>query len=86
MEEFSYRQFVKMLLTKYRWRTIGILAGFVIGISILCFGFFRTVFVICLSLGGLYVGMKLDDDENLADLAGIVLDKIERFIPDIFRH
>lgn len=62
--------FIKYQLKEHCGRTIGIVIGFIIALSILIFGFFSTLFVIiCMGLG-LFIGNKIDksDSEFFEDL------------------
>ncbi|MBQ1913782.1 MAG: DUF2273 domain-containing protein, partial [Selenomonadaceae bacterium] len=53
--------------------------GLVIGISILLFGFWNTVFVLLCGLLGLFIGIKLDKGEDF-------LAHMDRFFPDRFQR
>jgi uncharacterized membrane protein len=44
--------------------TIGLLIGFIIGVAILCFGFFKVVFVAILAAIGYYIGKKVHEDRD----------------------
>ena len=62
--------FIKYQLKEHCGRTIGIVIGFIIALSILVFGFFSTLYVIiCMGLG-LLNGNKIDksDSEFFEDL------------------
>jgi len=53
-------------------KIIGASAGLLIGILILTFGFFRTLFVLVCVIAGYIIGKKIDEKEDLMD----ILDKL----------
>ncbi len=53
-------------------KALGLLAGLILGIVYLIFGFFDTLVFFLIVSAGLYVGNKLDKKEDLAE----VLDRI----------
>lgn len=60
---------------------LGLLAGMLVGIAILCFGFFRTVFVLILGAVGWWLGREHDHQANaLSDFR----DMLARFLPARF--
>lgn len=63
----------------HRGKLLGTILGLVLGACILIFGFFKTCFVVICGAIGLFVGKKLDDQENLYDV-------IEKIIPPGFRR
>lgn len=63
----------------HRGKFVGTLLGLVVGAAVLIFGFFKTVFVLLCGLIGLYVGKKIDDQEDLADI-------VERIVPPGLRR
>lgn len=63
----------------HRGKFVGLLLGLVLGAAVLIFGFFKTVFVLLCGLIGLYVGKKIDDQEDLADI-------VERIVPPGLRR
>lgn len=48
----------------HRGKSCGLVIGMVLGTAVLCFGFWRTFFVICCGLVGLFIGMQLDNEED----------------------
>ncbi len=60
-------------LKKHNSAFIGALAGFLLGLFLILFGFWKTLFVILLSLVGYFIGKKFfSNKEDLKEL----LDKI----------
>lgn len=57
------------LVLAHKGKTVGTLLGVILGIAVLCFGFWDTVFVFAAGLVGLFVGVQLD---NGVDLLGNV--------------
>ena len=53
-------------------KIIGVLVGFVIGILILTFGFFQTLFVALCAAAGYVVGKRIDQKEDIME----ILDKL----------
>ncbi len=50
----------------------GVTIGFVLGVLIITFGFFETLFVLLCVIAGYVVGKRIDEKEDLAD----ILDKL----------
>lgn len=63
----------------HRGKFVGMVLGLVLGTAVLIFGFFKTVFVLLCGLIGLFVGKKIDDQEDLADI-------VERIVPPGLRR
>ncbi|HHY03953.1 MAG TPA: DUF2273 domain-containing protein [Thermoanaerobacterales bacterium] len=53
-------------------KIIGVLIGVIVGITILLFGFFKSIFIVFCAIIGYYIGKIVDNKESLRD----VLDKI----------
>lgn len=53
-------------------KIVGATAGLLIGILIITFGFFRTLFVLLCIVAGYIIGKKIDEKEDLMD----ILDKL----------
>ena len=74
---------IKLLLEeawhKHRGKLVGTILGIIIGISILLFGFFKTLFIMICGLIGLFVGKRVDEKDNLMDI-------VEKIIPPGFRR
>lgn len=76
-------EFLSEMFENHRGRKIGFLVGIVIGISFLTLGFFSTMFLMICGTAGLYVGAKLDDQDELIDDTITFLDRI---LPDKFQR
>lgn len=63
----------------HRGKFLGTLLGMILGTSIMIFGFFKTVFVLFCGLIGLFVGKKVDDQEDFKNF-------VEKIIPTNFRR
>ncbi len=61
------QQVTANLWQNHRGKTSGVLLGITFGIAILCFGFWKTFFVLCCGLVGLFIGTQLDNDDNVLD-------------------
>ncbi|MCI2099398.1 MAG: DUF2273 domain-containing protein [Acidaminococcus sp.] len=63
-----WQELLKKLFETSRWRIICALIGLFVGILFIILGFFRAVFLLfCIGLG-FYIGYKMDEGEDLADL------------------
>jgi uncharacterized membrane protein len=62
----------RQLFTEHPGKTIGVIAGLILGILFIFIGFFNTLVVVVFVTAGLYIGSKFDNRENLMD----VLDRI----------
>jgi len=49
-------------------RIVGVTAGLLIGIFIIAFGFFRTLFVLICVSAGYVVGKRIDEKEDITDI------------------
>ncbi len=77
---------VEVLLTRlwqnHRGKASGFLIGVLLGIAVLCFGFWQTFFVICCGLIGLFIGLQLDNGSepwaNIRERAWTVIERFQR--------
>lgn len=53
-------------------KILGVSLGFIIGILVLTFGFFRTLFIVMCVTAGYVVGKRIDEKEDLME----ILDKL----------
>jgi len=51
----------------------GILIGMFLGVFILLFGFFQTMFVMLCMIAGYVVGKRIDEKEDIMDILGKLL-------------
>lgn len=59
---------------------VGTILGALLAIAILCFGFWRTAFVVCIALVGLYIGREEDDGVDVfGKISDNVLNALNRF-------
>jgi uncharacterized membrane protein len=74
---------MKLLLEEawhnHRGKLVGTILGIIIGISILLFGFFKTLFIMICGLIGLFVGKRVDEKDDLMNI-------VEKIIPPGFRR
>lgn len=75
--------FIKYQLQEHCGRTVGVVAGFLISLSILIFGLFTTLFVVFCMAIGLYIGNLVDKDDDFSDN---LLYKIQRLLPPYSRR
>jgi uncharacterized membrane protein len=77
----DFKSICQAMWQEHRGKTVGAVAGIILGTAILCFGFWRTFFVLCCGLVGLYVGAQMDQGENVL---GVISDRVlhmsERFL------
>lgn len=64
------REAWEALWQNHRGKLTGTILGIVLGIAVLCFGFWRTAFVLCCGIVGLFVGTWLDQGEDILDTMG----------------
>ncbi|MBB5336388.1 DUF2273 domain-containing protein [Pectinatus brassicae] len=86
MDNFSWKKCITNLWQNHRAKTIGFSLGFIISVAILVFGFFKTLFVIIFTGAGLFIGNKIDKNDDLSDVAENFLDIVQKIIPPIFRR
>lgn len=53
-------------------KLLGVLLGFLFGILVITFGFFRTLFVVFCVIAGYVVGKRIDQKEDIME----ILDKL----------
>ena len=61
---------------------IGMILGVLIGIAVLVFGFWKTVFVLLCGGIGLYLGTRVESGEDLVERT---LSAVHRRVPERFR-
>ena len=64
-------------------RKIGFVVGVIIGISILNFGLFSTLFAIFCGIIGLYIGSRFEEKDTLVVQT---LKALEYWVPERFRY
>ena len=62
---------------------VGLLSGLVVGVAVLVFGFWKTVFVLLCGCIGLYVGTRMEREE---DLLQRILSSLQNRLPDKFQN
>jgi uncharacterized membrane protein len=60
-------------------KIIGIAAGLLIGICIIAFGLFHTLFVAICALIGYVIGKRIDEKENIVEL-------LEKLLPQSYHR
>ena len=53
-------------------KIIGVCLGFVLGVLIITFGLFRTIFILLCVVSGFIIGKRIDEKEDILD----ILDKL----------
>lgn len=71
--------FIENAWQNHRGKSVGTLFGLVLGIVILLFGFWKTVFVLFCGMIGLGIGIKMDRNEDIAHSLG-------KWIPPFFHR
>lgn len=77
------KKYAAAFFETHRTRKIGFIIGLILGIAILVFGFFNTIFAIICGLIGLYIGAKFDNGDELIDET---LYKLNKFLPEKFQR
>lgn len=73
------KNYLEQIWQESRYRVIGLFAGLFIGLAILIFGFWRTIFVLFCGSVGLFIGMRLDEGDTIFSM-------LERILPERFNH
>ncbi|HMM21269.1 MAG TPA: DUF2273 domain-containing protein [Selenomonadales bacterium] len=66
------RKLLEELWQQHSGKIVGVTAGLVLGILIITFGFFRTLFVLFCVIAGYVIGKRIDEKEDIMD----ILDKL----------
>jgi len=75
----SLKKFVADFFETYCSRKVGFILGAVMGVAILLFGFFNTLFVVLCGLVGLFVGSRFDSKDDLVDK---LINKLDELLPE----
>ncbi len=75
--------FIKYQLQEHCGRTVGIILGFLIALSVLIFGIFTTLFVVICMAIGFYVGNKIDKEDGFSD---DILYRLQKLLPPYSRR
>ncbi|MBP2649333.1 MAG: hypothetical protein H6Q74_158 [Firmicutes bacterium] len=62
------RNLLKDLWQQHSGKIIGGLTGLILGVLIICFGFFRTLFVLICVIAGYIVGKRIDEKEDIMEI------------------
>lgn len=71
--------FIEHVWQNHRGKTVGVLLGIILGIAVLLFGFWKTVFVLFCGMVGLGIGMQVDRNEDITQ-------SLEKWLPPFFRR
>ena len=75
-------QLLTPLWQNHSGKICGFLASVIIGTAVLCFGFWHTFFVLACGLVGLFVGLQLDNGDdilhNIREKAWNLLERFQR--------
>lgn len=66
------RKMLEEIWQLHSGKIVGVTIGFAIGLLILTFGFFRTLFILLCVIAGYIVGKRIDEKEDIMD----ILDKL----------
>jgi uncharacterized membrane protein len=66
------RQLLEEIWQQHSGKIVGVTIGFILGVLILVFGFFQTLFVLLCVIAGYIVGKRIDEKEDIMD----ILDKL----------
>ncbi|NPV26217.1 MAG: DUF2273 domain-containing protein [Firmicutes bacterium] len=56
------------IVEKHRGKALGILVGFILGILIISYGFFKALFISLCMAGGYLIGKRIDDKGDLREM------------------
>ncbi|MDP3059109.1 MAG: DUF2273 domain-containing protein [bacterium] len=62
------------IVVSYFGRIVGTIAGIIIALLFIHYGFLRALFIISLATGGFFLGQRLDGDEDMHTI-------LERILP-----
>lgn len=77
------KRIAKLAFENYPRRKVGFLLGVIVGMAIINFGFFQTLFAFFCGIIGLYIGSRFDEGD---DLVYQTLKAIENSVPERFRY
>lgn len=66
------RKLLEEIWQYHSGKITGVIIGFIIGVLIITFGFFETLFVLLCVIAGYIVGKRIDEKEDIMD----ILDKL----------
>ncbi|MCX7781019.1 MAG: DUF2273 domain-containing protein [Negativicutes bacterium] len=66
------RELLEEIWQRHSGKIVGSIGGFLVGVLILAFGFFPTLFLLCCIGVGYVVGKRIDEKEDIMD----ILDKL----------
>ncbi len=66
------RKLIEEIWQHHSGKIVGVTAGFAIGVLIIVFGFFQTLFVLLCMIAGYVIGKRIDEKEDIMD----ILDKL----------
>jgi len=66
------RKLFEEIWQQHSGKIVGVALGFILGVLIICFGFFRTLFVMLCVAAGFVVGKRIDEKEDILE----ILDKL----------
>ena len=75
----AVKNFAEDFFSLHRTRKVGFIAGMLVGVAILVFGFFNTMFVTLCGLIGLFVGSRFDSKDDLVEK---ILMKLDEILPE----
>lgn len=61
-------KFLQAIWQAHSGKILGLAAGFILGIFIILFGFFRTLFVVICMIAGYIIGKRMDEKEDILDI------------------
>lgn len=66
------RKLLEEIWQLHSGKIVGVAGGFTLGVLIITFGFFQTIFVLLCVIAGYIVGKRIDEKEDIMD----ILDKL----------
>ncbi len=66
------RELLEEIWQHHSGKIVGVAIGFILGVLVITFGFFQTLFVLLCVIAGYVVGKRIDEKEDIMD----ILDKL----------
>ena len=75
----AIKNFVIDIFESHRTRTVGFIAGLIVGVAILLIGCLNTLFIFLCGVIGLFVGSRFDSKDDLVEK---IIRKLDEMLPE----
>ena len=82
----NMKQAIADIFSTHGKRKTGLLVGVAIGVAILLFGLWKTLFVLICGGAGLYIGERMDKGEDLVGNFLSKISRLEKHLPEKFQR